>query len=140
MGDDTAQSQLTAYLLSILVHHDRGIRAAGPPRNRKEWGIGRIGDYLRAIGRETLMEGDEAALWALLRGRRIFRRSRRACGGEPMSGSASAFDGEMRSDEALSAKRAPSRAGKAKRKRIVEGVDDGRERRSFVEVGAPADR
>ena len=51
-----------------------------------------------------------------------------------------AFDGEMRSDEALSAKRGPSRAGKAKRKRIVEGVDDGRERRSFVEVGAPADR
>src|SRR5271166_610777 len=67
MSDDTAHSQLTAYLLSILVHHDRGIRAAGPPRNRQEWGIGRIGDYLRAIGRETLMEGDEAALWALLR-------------------------------------------------------------------------
>ena len=67
MSDDTAHSQLTAYLLSILVHHDRGIRAMGPPRNRQEWGIGRIGDYLRAIGRETLMEGGEAALWALLR-------------------------------------------------------------------------
>ena len=30
MSDDTAHSQLTAYLLSILVHHDRGIRAVGP--------------------------------------------------------------------------------------------------------------
>ena len=39
MGNDTAQLQLTAYLLSILVHHDRGIRAVGPPRNRQEWGI-----------------------------------------------------------------------------------------------------
>ena len=62
MSDDTAHSQLTAYLLSILVHHDRGIRAAGPPRNRQEWGIGRIGDYLRAIGRETIVEGGEAEL------------------------------------------------------------------------------
>jgi hypothetical protein len=67
MRDDPAHSQLTAYLLSVLVHHDRALRAIGPPRNRQEWGIGRIGDYLRAIGRETLMEGDEAALWALLR-------------------------------------------------------------------------
>ena len=67
MSNDTAHLQLTAYLLSILVHHDRGIRAAGPPRNRQEWGIGRIGDYLRAIGREAAMEGGEAALWALLR-------------------------------------------------------------------------
>jgi hypothetical protein len=66
MQDGATQPQLTAYLLSILVHDDRGIRAVGPPRNRQEWGIGRIGDYLRAIGRETLMEGDEAALWALL--------------------------------------------------------------------------
>jgi hypothetical protein len=65
--DDTAHSQLTAYLLSILVHHDRGVRAIGPPRNRQEWGIGRIGDYLRAIGQEAIQEGDEAALWALLR-------------------------------------------------------------------------
>jgi len=67
MGENTAHSQLTAYLVSILVHHDRGIRAVGPPRNRQEWGIGRIGDYVRAIGQETLTEGDEAALWALLR-------------------------------------------------------------------------
>jgi hypothetical protein len=64
--DDGMQPQLTAYLLSILVHYDRGIRAIGPPRTRQEWGIGRIGDYLRAIGQEALREGDEAALWALL--------------------------------------------------------------------------
>ena len=67
MRDDAAHLQLTAYLLSILVQHDRGIRAIGPPRNRQEWGIGRIGDYLRAIGRETIVEGGEAELWALLR-------------------------------------------------------------------------
>ena len=41
--------------------------AIGPPRSRQEWGIGRIGDYLRAIGRETIVEGGEAELWALLR-------------------------------------------------------------------------
>src|SRR5271167_4091831 len=67
MRDDTAHLQLTAYLLSILVHHDRRIRAIGPPRNRQEWGFDRIGDYLRGIGRETIVEGDEAGLWALLR-------------------------------------------------------------------------
>jgi hypothetical protein len=67
LGDDQAQPQLAAYLLSILVHYDRGIRAVGPPRSRQEWGIGRIGDYLRAIGREAISEGDDAALWALLR-------------------------------------------------------------------------
>ena len=67
MGNDTAQLQLAAYLLSILVHHDRGIRAVGPPRNRQEWGFDRIGDYLRAIGREAALEGGEPALWALLR-------------------------------------------------------------------------
>ena len=66
-GGNMAHSQLTAYLVSILVHHDRGIQLVGPPRNRQEWGIGRIGDYVRAIGQETLTEGDEAALWALLR-------------------------------------------------------------------------
>jgi hypothetical protein len=65
--DNGVQPQLTAYLLSILVHHDRGVRIVGSPRNRKEWGVDRIGDYLRAIGQETLREGDEAAVWALLR-------------------------------------------------------------------------
>ena len=30
MGDDTAQLQLTAYLLSILVQHDRGISSYRP--------------------------------------------------------------------------------------------------------------
>jgi hypothetical protein len=62
-----AQLQLAAYLLSVLVHHDRGIRVIGPPRSRQEWGIGRIGDYLRAIGREAIMEGGEVEIWALLR-------------------------------------------------------------------------
>ncbi|HZZ25980.1 MAG TPA: hypothetical protein VFE60_27040 [Roseiarcus sp.] len=74
---DTAQPQLTAYLLSILVHHDRGVRAIGPPRNRQEWGIGRIGDYLRAVGREEVTEGGEAALWELLRGSIALLPSRR---------------------------------------------------------------
>jgi hypothetical protein len=67
MKSDPTQPQLTAYLISILVHHDRGVRSVGPPRSRQEWGIGRIGDYLRAIGRDTAAEGGEAALWALLR-------------------------------------------------------------------------
>ena len=67
MMDDTAHTQLTAFLLSVLLHHDRGIRAVGPPRNRQEWGFDRIGDYLRAIGREAALEGGEPALWALLR-------------------------------------------------------------------------
>jgi hypothetical protein len=60
--------ELTAYLLSVLVRNDRRIRAVGPPRTRQEWGIGRVGDYLRAIGQETIEEGGEAALWQLLRG------------------------------------------------------------------------
>ena len=59
--------QLTAHLLSVLVRHDRRPRAIGPPRTRQEWGIGRIGDYLHAIGRTAIEEGDEEALWALLR-------------------------------------------------------------------------
>jgi hypothetical protein len=67
MREDTAHLQLTAYLLSILVHHDRGIRAIGPPRNRQEWGIDRIGDYLRAIGREAALGGGEEALYRLIR-------------------------------------------------------------------------
>jgi hypothetical protein len=67
MLNDRAQFQLTAYLLSTLVHHDRRLRVIGPPRTRQEWGFDRIGDYLRAIGRETAMEGGEAELWALLR-------------------------------------------------------------------------
>jgi hypothetical protein len=67
MLNDRAQSQLTAYLLSILVHHDRQLRVIGPPRTRQEWGVGRIGDYLRAIGRAAIEGGDEEALWVLLR-------------------------------------------------------------------------
>jgi len=65
--NDKDYLQLTAFLLSILVCNDRRIRPVGPPRSQQEWGIGRIGDYLRAIGRETIEEGGEAALWALLR-------------------------------------------------------------------------
>jgi hypothetical protein len=59
------------------VRNDRGIRAVGPPRNRQEWGIDRVNDYLRAIGRETIEEGGEAALWVLLRGSVALLPSRR---------------------------------------------------------------
>jgi hypothetical protein len=65
---DSGYPELTAYLLSVLVRNDRKLRAVGPPRNRQEWGIGRVGNYLRAIGLETIEEDGEAALWALLRG------------------------------------------------------------------------
>ena len=61
------RTQLTAHLLSVLVRHDRRPRAIGPPRTRQEWGIGKIGDYLRAIGRTAIEEGGEEALWVLLR-------------------------------------------------------------------------
>ena len=67
MRSNKTQSQLAAYLLSVLVLHDRRLRAIGPPRTRQEWGVGRIGDYLRAIGGAAIEEGDEEALWALLR-------------------------------------------------------------------------
>jgi hypothetical protein len=60
--------ELVPFLLDVLLRNDRQIRAVGPPRSRQEWGIGRINDYLRAIGRETLEEDGEDALWALLRG------------------------------------------------------------------------
>ena len=65
MADD---AQFTAYLLWIAVRNDRGVRAVGPPRNRREWRIERLDAYLRAIGRETVLEGGETALWELLRG------------------------------------------------------------------------
>ena len=71
------RTQLAAHLLSILVHHDRRLRAIGPPRTHQEWGIGRIGDYLRAIGRAAIEEGDEEALWALLRASVALLPSRR---------------------------------------------------------------
>jgi hypothetical protein len=66
MKADTGYPELAAYLLDVLLRNDRGIRAVGPPRDRKEWGIGRVGDYLRAIGQETIEEDGEAALWQLL--------------------------------------------------------------------------
>jgi hypothetical protein len=59
------------------VRNDRGIRAVGPPRNRQEWGIGRVGEYLCAIGQETIEESGEAALWTLLRGSVALLPSRR---------------------------------------------------------------
>jgi hypothetical protein len=68
MISDSGYPELTAYLLDVLIRNDRKIRAAGPPRNRQEWGIGRVNDYVRAIGRETLEEDGETALWELLRG------------------------------------------------------------------------
>jgi hypothetical protein len=77
MTTDNDYSQLTAYLLSVLVRNDRRIRAVGPPRNQQEWGIGRVGDYLRAIGQETIEEDGETALWMLLRGSVTLLPSRR---------------------------------------------------------------
>jgi hypothetical protein len=74
---DSSYPQLVAYLLAILLRHDRGIRAVGPPATRQEWGIGRIGDYLRGIGREVLEEGGETELWALLRASVALLPSRR---------------------------------------------------------------
>jgi hypothetical protein len=74
---DHGYPQLAAYLLDVLVRNDRRVRAVGPPRNRQEWGFGRVNDYLRAIGRETLDEDGEAALWALLRGSVALMPSRR---------------------------------------------------------------
>jgi hypothetical protein len=69
--------QLTAYLLTVLVRNDRKIHVIGFPRNCQEWGIERIGDYLRAIGEETLEEGGETALWRLLYGSIALLPSRR---------------------------------------------------------------
>jgi hypothetical protein len=77
MRTDTGYPELTAYLLSVLVRNDRKIRAIGPPRNQQEWGFGRVGDYIRAIGHETLEEDGEAALWGLLRGSIALLPSRR---------------------------------------------------------------
>ena len=53
------------------------LHAVGPPATRQEWGIGRIGDYLRGIGREVLEEGGETELWALLRASVALLPSRR---------------------------------------------------------------
>jgi hypothetical protein len=50
------------------VRNDRSVRAVGPPRTRQEWGVDRVKGYLRVIGLETIEEGGEAELWALLRG------------------------------------------------------------------------
>jgi hypothetical protein len=77
MTTDTGYPELTAYLVSVVARNDHGIRAVGPPRNRQEWGIGRVNDYLRAIGQETLEEDGEAALWRLLRGSIALLPSRR---------------------------------------------------------------
>jgi hypothetical protein len=77
MRANNGYSQLTAYLLSALVRNDPKIRAIGPPRNRQEWRIDRVNDYLRAIGQETIAEGGEAALWVLLRGSIALLPSRR---------------------------------------------------------------
>jgi hypothetical protein len=77
MRSNNGYPELTAYLLSVLVRNDRRIRAVGPPRNRQEWGIDRVGEYLCAIGQETIEEGGEAAVWALLRGSVALLPSRR---------------------------------------------------------------
>jgi hypothetical protein len=67
MRTDNGYLELTAHLLDVLVRNDRKIRAIGPPRDRQEWGISRVHDYLRAIGRETIEEDGEEALWRLAR-------------------------------------------------------------------------
>jgi hypothetical protein len=67
MRTDTGYLELTAHLVDVLVRNDRKIRAIGPPRDRQEWGLERVGVYLRAIGRETIEEDGEAGLWRLLR-------------------------------------------------------------------------
>jgi hypothetical protein len=77
MKIDDGYPELAAHLLSVLVRNDRGIRAVGPPRNRQEWGIGRVNAYLRAIGLETLEEDGEAGLWTVLRGSVALLPSRR---------------------------------------------------------------
>jgi hypothetical protein len=77
MTSDTGYPELAAYLLSVLVRNDRKVRVVGPPRDRQEWGISRVNDYLRAIGRETLEEGGEGELWVLLRGSIALLPSRR---------------------------------------------------------------
>jgi hypothetical protein len=64
---NTGYPELAAYLVDVLVRNDRGIRAIGSPLNRQERGCNRVGEYLRAIGRETLEEDGEKALWGILR-------------------------------------------------------------------------
>jgi hypothetical protein len=71
------QPELAAYILDVLIRTDRAIRPVGPPRTRQEWGVGQLNGYLRGIGRETLEEGGEAALWDLLRGSVALLPSRR---------------------------------------------------------------
>jgi hypothetical protein len=68
MTSNNGYPQLTAYLLDVLVRNDRRLRVVGPPRSRQEWGVGRVNDYIRAIGYETIEEGGEVALWRILRG------------------------------------------------------------------------
>jgi hypothetical protein len=68
MSIDNGYPQLTAYLLTVLVRNDRKIRVIGSHRTHQEWGFDRVGDYIRAIGQETIEEGGETALWQLLRG------------------------------------------------------------------------
>ena len=66
VSDIPPNIRLAAYLLGQLLRYDRQARVIRPPRNRREWGIARLTDYLRAIGAEVAI-GDEAALWEALR-------------------------------------------------------------------------
>jgi hypothetical protein len=59
--------ELTAHLLDVLLRNDRKIRPVGPPRTRQEWGIDRCNLFVRAIGRDTLEEDGEQALWTMMR-------------------------------------------------------------------------
>lgn len=66
VSDIPPNLRMTAYLLEQLLRHDRQARVIRPPRDRREWGIARLTDYLRAIGAE-IAGGGEAALWEALR-------------------------------------------------------------------------
>jgi hypothetical protein len=66
VSDIPPNLRMAAYLLEQLLRHDRQARVIRPPRDRREWGIARLTDYLRAIGAE-IAGGGEAALWEALR-------------------------------------------------------------------------
>jgi hypothetical protein len=65
-SDISPNIRLAAHLLEILLRNDRQTRSVCAPRNRREWGITRLNDYLHAIGVEIASSGD-AALWGALR-------------------------------------------------------------------------
>jgi hypothetical protein len=57
--------RLAAHILDILLRRDRQVRPIRAARNRQEWSINRLNDYLHAIGVEIATDGD-TALWRAL--------------------------------------------------------------------------